>query len=424
MNHPGKVLYVVGHSFAFQRSKAGGFISSAKGVIDGLCEHEYEVHIVTDSLLPNVHEDKNIIYHYYDKNVLRKYLPTNSYFNIKGIIAHIDAILFKDSIGTTLNRLFSENEYTLVYLRASHTGHYISDLVKKYNIPLVLEVNKPLSMGPYNRRNGPKWPKKKSDVKVNDNERIQYEAATVITVDSELRGKWITDFVDQKYGDKMVINPNAVNSAIFKPSNNGICLRQKFSIDNNKILIGMASSFRWYNDEIELCEIIRTTIKENNNIVFLFIIGDKRRVKPIKSLIEKNNLKNNTIILEQVPFSDMPNILNMCDILISHFNFHGVWPHNCSIKHLEYLSVGKPVIATDVGTVNFAIEDKINGIMIKEGDINGYSKAILKLANEKDTREIYGKNGRKKAVNELTWYKNVEKILHLFNKKISIKGYK
>ena len=203
MNTPDKVLYVVGNSFAFRRSKAGGFISSAKGVIEGLREHEYEVHIVTDSLLPNVHEEKRITYHYYDKNVLRKYLPTNSYFNIKGIITHIDAMLFRVSIGTTLNRLFSENEYTLVYSRASHTGHFISNLVKKYNIPLVLEVNKPLSMGPYNRRNGPKWPKKNSEVKVNDNERIQYEAATVITVDSALRGKWITDFVDQKYSEKI-----------------------------------------------------------------------------------------------------------------------------------------------------------------------------------------------------------------------------
>ena len=68
MIHPGKVLYVVGHSFAFQRSKAGGFISSAKGVIDGLCEHGFVVHIVSDSLLPGVNNDQNKQYHYYQTN--------------------------------------------------------------------------------------------------------------------------------------------------------------------------------------------------------------------------------------------------------------------------------------------------------------------------------------------------------------------
>ena len=87
----------------------------------------------------------------------------------------------------------------------------MAEISQKNKIPLVLEVNKPLSMGPYNQQNGPAWPKSKSDVTVNENERIQYEVASVITVDSPLRGKWITRFVDIKYGDKMVINPNAVN---------------------------------------------------------------------------------------------------------------------------------------------------------------------------------------------------------------------
>jgi glycosyltransferase involved in cell wall biosynthesis len=423
LNNPDKVLYVVGHSFAFQRSKTGGFISSAKGVIDGLCEHGFEVHIVTDSLLPGINNDRKKKYHYYSFRLLRRFIPVKTRINIKNSLTYLDSLLFKYSIKKTLIRLIENNTFKLIYLRASHSGQRVAEIALKYNIPLVLEVNKPLSMGPYNQRKGGLiWPKKKSDVKVYNNERIQYEVARVITVDSPLRGKWITDFVDQKYGNKMVINPNAVNSAIFKPSNNDQSIRKKYSIDDSKILVGMASSFRWYNDEIELCEIIKATIKENDNIVFLFIIGDMRRVKPIKSLIEKNNLKNNTVILEQVPFSNMPNVLNMCDILISHFNFHGVWPHNCSIKHLEYLAVGKPVVATNVGFVNFAIEHDINGIMVKEGDVNGFSKAVLKLVNEKDTRKIYGKNGREKALNKLTWYNNVDKFLNLLNKQKMNKG--
>ena len=64
-------------------------------------------------------------------------------------------------------------------------------------------------------------------------------------------------------------------------------------IKNDNILVGMASSFRWYNDEKELCEIINTTIKENIKIQFLLIIGDKRRVKPIKNLISKRKLEKN-----------------------------------------------------------------------------------------------------------------------------------
>jgi glycosyltransferase involved in cell wall biosynthesis len=416
MNNRPKMLYMVGNSFAFQRSKTGGFISSATGVIDGLCEHGFEVHIVTDSLLPGINNDQNKKYHYYSFRLLRRFIPVKTRINIKNSLTYLDSLLFKYSIKKTLSQLINENTFTFMYLRASHTGHYMAKIAKKYNIPLILEVNKPLSMGPYNQRNGLAWPKQKSDVKVNHNERVQYEIASVITVDSPIRGKWITEFVDEKYADKMVNNPNAVNSTIFKPSKNRIFIRKKYSIGEKKILVGMASSFRWYNDEEELCQIIKATINKNSNILLLLIVGDKRRAKTIKNLIRTNDLDSNTIILEQIPFHEMPNILNMCDILVSHFNFHGVWPHNCSIKHLEYLAVGKPVVATNVGYVNYAVEDNINGILVDEGDVQGFTNAILKLSADKDKRESFGNNGRRKALSELTWYRNVDRFLQLFLK--------
>ena len=411
MNKIVKVLYSVGLSFAFKRTKAGGFISSGKGVIDGLNEHGYFVDILTDSVLPEVTSDFLKTYFFYDLRLLRMFLPIKTILNVKGILSSLDSYYFEKSIRNTLPRLLMNNQYNFVYLRASHTGHIVAQIVKDYNIPLVLEVNRPLSMGPYNQQNGSPWPKKKSDVKVSQDERIQYDAASIITVDSPLRGKWITDYVDEKYRNKMVINPNAVNSSVFKPSKNIISTRQKYSINEDKIIVGMASSFRWYNDEGELCKIIRSTVNKSCKIKFLLIVGDKRRVKPIKNLINTNNLESHTKILDQIPFNKMSRVLNMCDILISHFNFHRVWPHNCSIKHLEYLAVGKPVVATNAGYVNFAIENNVNGILIEEGDVKGFSDAILKLASDREMRETYGTNGRKKAVNELTWYRNVDKFV-------------
>ena len=94
-----------------------------------------------------------------------------------------------------------------------------------------------------------------------------------------------------------------------------------------------------------------------------------------------------------------------------HFNFHGKWPHNCSIKHLEYLSLGKPVVATDVGEVNFAIEHNVNGILCNEGDVEGFAKSILTLSSDKLMRKKLGNAGRLKAVKELSWEKNTQRIV-------------
>ena len=68
-------------------------------------------------------------------------------------------------------------------------------------------------------------------------------------------------------------------------------------------------------------------------------------------------------------------------------------------------------MATDVGYVNFAIEDNINGILVKEGDVKGFVNAILTLSNDPNKRKSLGNNGRIKAVNSLTWYENVNNFL-------------
>ena len=116
----------------------------------------------------------------------------------------------------------------------------------------------------------------------------------------------------------------------------------------------MASSFRWYNDIDELMAIIERVVKDFDRCEFRMFVGDKHRSHYLREKVTSYGLGAFVSIYEEVPFSEMNFHLNKCDVLISHFNFKGKWPHNCSIKHMEYMAVGKPVVATDVGEVNFA----------------------------------------------------------------------
>ena len=113
---------------------------------------------------------------------------------------------------------------------------------------------------------------------------------------------------------------------------------EELQISDQDVVVGMASSFRWYNDIDELCSILSTASMKIDHLKSLIIVGDQNKELEIQNKIIQYNLQDKTKILCQVPFEKMPSILNCCDILISHFNFHGKWPHNCSIKHLEYLS--------------------------------------------------------------------------------------
>ena len=108
----------------------------------------------------------------------------------------------------------------------------------------------------------------------------------------------------------------------------------------------------------------------------------------------------------------MPEKLGECDLLISHFNFHGVWPHNCSIKHLEYMAMGKAVIATNVGEVNFAIKHNISGLLVDESDEDKFANEILRLLQDTTLARNLGNQARNQIVSSHTWKQHVERSLN------------
>ena len=119
----------------------------------------------------------------------------------------------------------------------------------------------------------------------------------------------------------------------------------------------------------------------------------------IRDGLSLQGLDEYVTLFTEVPFDDMPIYLDACDIAVSHFNFHGKWPHNCSIKHMEYLSMGKPTVATRVGEVNYAIQNGKNGYLCEEGDIDAFVSSIVSLSNSVHMRRSLGRAGRKQYLN-------------------------
>tara|TARA_B100001093_G_C26831011_1_gene1016130 strand:+ start:714 stop:1973 length:1260 start_codon:yes stop_codon:yes gene_type:complete len=416
-----RVLYIVANPFNFSRISIGGNISSANGVINGFRGKGYHVDVVTDSRVPTLDNDcDNLTTIFYPYRRIRSFIP----FNLKGLIGKffnkIDHLFFRFAMNKKVSNLIKENNYEFCYMRSSNNGHAVVKSINNADLDLVVEVNKPLSMGPFNNKENLNWPKKGQKVSVPIAEIMQYDAAKVITVDSSVRAKWVTEFVGKKYEKKILVNYNGVNTEMFIPYVPNRELFEELQISNQDIVVGMASSFRWYNDVDELCAILSKASMKIDRLKSLIIVGDKKKEKEIYNKIIQYNLQDKTKLLCQVPFEKMPSLLNCCDILISHFNFHGKWPHNCSIKHLEYLSTGKPTVASDVGEVNFAIEHQVNGLLCQEGNIEQFSNSIADLAIDSKLRTKLGNSGRKKAIKELSWEANITRILDFLYEKNKI----
>ena len=61
---------------------------------------------------------------------------------------------------------------------------------------------------------------------------------------------------------------------------------------------------------------------------------------------------------------------------------------------LEAMAEGKPVVATRVGGIPEAVVDKVTGLLIPPGDIQGLANAINKLLEDSNLAKRLGSNAK------------------------------
>ena len=98
--------------------------------------------------------------------------------------------------------------------------------------------------------------------------------------------------------------------------------------------------------------------------------------------------------------------------------FPSIWYEGCSMVEIETESLGKGLIATDLGFSTEAIKDGVNGYKIKLGDIEAFRKCILKLWNEPTRISQIGKNARHDYEQKYKPDDNYEQLMEIYKKMI------
>ena len=437
-----RIIYVLPYEFYFTKSNyvIGGHTSHIIGVIEAFVEKGFTIYIVSDMKISGLNS-KSIRYFCPCFQGIRKYLHS---FKLKSeklnIASQKDSLLYRklyyEWTITALNFLVKKISKLLFYvglfiitwrearkpnvdfIYARHNLMcFMPAIISKIaGVNFVLEVNTPASLATFNAA-FQKNPKKSAYVR--KREQIQYKIAKVVSVVSPFIGDWLIKNVNFLNSNKILINPNGVDLNRFNPAKTSPNIRDHYGIKKNTVLIGMVAVFMKENAVEDLIESFRLAQKQKSDIQ-LMLIGDSQQREELERYVYYRNLSNSVIFTGRIDFDRLPYYLTACDILASHFNYYGLLPHRCSIKHLEYMASGRPVVATDIGYTNFGIQHGINGLLIQQGDIKGFAKALIKLSNDPALRKRMGSQGRMDAEAYHSWKHNIERLLaHLYdNRKI------
>lgn len=102
--------------------------------------------------------------------------------------------------------------------------------------------------------------------------------------------------------------------------------------------------------------------------------------------------------------------------------FPSIWYEGCSMVEIETESLGKALIATDLGFSSESIQNGVNGYKVKLGDVSGFRTKIEELWSNPEQCRILGMNARKDYENKYMPQENYEQLLDIYTTALKVES--
>ena len=227
----------------------------------------------------------------------------------------------------------------------------------------------------------------------------------IIVISSHLENKFKTIFDPTS---QILFRPISVNLKYYE--------NKIFKFNTNKISLFYAGSYGKKDSVENLIEAFNILSEEFNNLA-LILAGKtyEESFKIIRTKINNSDYKNNINYMGYLDDEFYYKTLNSCDIPCMTRTDIAYANAGFPFKLGEYLSTGKPVIASDVSDVRKYLTNKKNAMILKPGSIESIVSSIRYLISHPEQAAEIGYNGRKVAEEHFDYNAHGEKLYNFFN---------
>jgi glycosyltransferase involved in cell wall biosynthesis len=189
---------------------------------------------------------------------------------------------------------------------------------------------------------------------------------------------------------------------------NAKVIHQKFEITESKI-VGMVSALQERKDYHTFIEAAKIILTNRNDVCFI-IVGDGPMRQSLEEMVTDKYKSRIRFLGEQ---NDVESLINIFDIgvLTTNQQIHG---EGISNAILEYMALGKPVIATNGGGTPEIVDDGSTGFLVREKSPEDLAEKILYILNDTELGLKMGEAGRKRILAEFSINDMVNKTLELY----------
>jgi len=226
---------------------------------------------------------------------------------------------------------------------------------------------------------------------------------TVFITGSEYAGNRLKKVLRLSKNKQITINNGILKRAITLTREE---FKKKYSVPENKIIASVVANLEKRKGHIYLLNsIVQIKKQYKSDLIPVFIlegIGPEKSI--LKRFIKENQLQEHVLMIDYIP--EIFNLLNISDIIILPSIENEDFPNII----IEAMSMGKPVIGTEIAGIPEQIINMETGIIIKPKNCEELKNAILFMVSNPNLVKKFSMEANKR-------------FNTMFEKSISVKKY-
>ena len=181
-------------------------------------------------------------------------------------------------------------------------------------------------------------------------------------------------------------------------------MKKLFNI-TTKYIVGMVAAFSEKKDYRTFVSAANIVLDKSKDVTFV-AVGDGPNLINCKKLVRFVNKEKIKFLGKQ---KDIESIVNIFDIGVLATYTEGI-----SNSIMEYMALGKPVIATDGGGTNEIVINNETGFSIEQKNVEQLSEKILSLIENPEKSKEFGITGRNRIIKNFSLETMVGSYLQLY----------
>ena len=244
-------------------------------------------------------------------------------------------------------------------------------------------------------------------------EKESYPKLDLVIANTPFMKTW----AEEMGAKNVIVIPQGVDTNIMKNLPKDKELQKKYNInDNDKVVMYLGSILSHSGLDVIFND-MEKILKEIPEFRLL-VVGDGPDLERLKQQSKQLGIYEKIIFTGFVPYKEVPRFCSLADLCINPFRMDGKYAFNdklTPVKFFDFLSCGKPVLATPLQGTLYDFPKESNTIIYESLDL--FTGKMIELLKNDSLDEI-GQRGREFVGKNFTWDSVTRRMLSEFDNMI------